>query len=364
MYRIIIDSTPRKLAFISALVIGFITALMLFLLNVTGLAFTPAYWILPFAVVLHFISFFLFLYILKYFIYDRIRLIYKTIHELKTPKGQKKEYLNDTDDMIRRANQEVMEWAKERESEIRELKKMEAYRREFLGNVSHELKTPIFNIQGYVLTLLDGGLEDPAVNRNYLLRTEKSINRMISIIEDLETISRLEAGEVKLNFSHFDLVSQVREVMESMEIDASKKRISLILGRSYDSPVYVYADKQNIQQVLTNLMVNAIKYGTSGGHVKVSFFDMDEHVLTEVTDTGIGIPKEELPRLFERFYRGEKSRTRNQGGGSGLGLAIVKHIIDAHQQTINVRSTLGVGSTFAFTLKKGKVPPIHKSFMI
>ncbi len=358
------DSTPSKLAFIASLVVGLLSALILFLLNATGLGHIHPFWILLSAVIIFLISFFLFHYILKHFIYDRIRLIYKTIHELKAPKDQKKEHMYDTDDMIRQANREVMEWAKERESEIRELKKMEAYRREFLGNVSHELKTPIFNIQGYVLTLLDGGLEDPAVNRSYLLRSEKSINRMISIIQDLETISLLEAGEVKLTFSQFDLVSIVREVMETMEIEASKKQISLKFGRSYDLPVYVYADKQNIQQVLINLMVNAIKYGKQGGHVKVSFFDMDEHVLTEVTDTGVGIPREELSRIFERFYRGEKSRTRNRGGGSGLGLAIVKHIIDAHHQTINVRSTPGVGSTFAFTLKKGEAPPMHRSFII
>lgn len=358
------DSTPRKLAFSSALTIGFLIALIMLLLNATGLGRVDPLWILPAAFFVFLVAFFLFRYILKHFIYDRIRLIYKTIHELKAPKDRKKEYLNDTDDMIQRANLEVMEWAKERESEIRELKKMEAYRREFLGNVSHELKTPIFNIQGYVLTLLDGGLEDPAVNRNYLLRSEKSINRMISIIEDLETISLLEAGEVKLNLSNFDLVSIVCEVMETLEIEASKKQISFKFGRSYDLPVYVYADKQKIQQVVTNLMVNAIKYGNEGGHVKVSFFDMDEHVLTEVTDTGVGIPREEIPRVFERFFRGEKSRTRNRGGGSGLGLSIVKHIIDAHQQTINVRSTPGVGSTFAFTLKKGETPPIHRPFLI
>lgn len=192
-----------------------------------------------------------------------------------------------------------------------------------MGNVSHELKTPIFNIQGYVLTLLDGALDDHTINRDYLLRTEQSINRMISIVEDLETISRLESGELKLRYSHFDMVALSREVMELLEMEAGQKKIRFVFGRSYDTPVMVYADRQNIQQVIINLMVNAIKYGTENGHVKVSFFDMDEHILTEVTDSGVGIPRAELPRVFERFYRGEKSRSRNQGGGSGLGLAVV-----------------------------------------
>ncbi len=351
------DTSPRKLAMITALVVCITFAAFLLLVDfltddMIAWFFYPAGSLLIFAV-----SFFLFHYILNHFIYDKIRLIYKTIHDLKAPRDRKHKQLNKSSDMISLANEEVMAWASDKTKEIESLKKTEAYRREFLGNVSHELKTPIFNIQGYVLTLLDGGLDDPAINRNYLLRTEKSINRMISIVEDLETISRLESGEMTLKYSQFDMVALVREVMEMLEMDAAQKSIRLMFGRTYDSPVMVFADRQNIQQVVINLMVNAIKYGTEGGRVKVSFFDMDDRVLTEVTDSGIGIPREDLPRVFERFYRGEKSRTRNRGGGSGLGLAIVKHIIEAHRQTINVRSTLGVGSTFAFTLQKEKSAP-------
>ncbi len=301
------------------------------------------------------VSFVIYKYILDKFIYDKIRLIYKTIHELKAPRRQQKTAILSKKDIIEQTNREVVEWAENKTREIDDLKKLEAYRREFLGNVSHELKTPIFNIQGYVLTLLDGGMDDPNINRKYLERTEKSIDRMISIIEDLEAISKFEAGEVELKMERFDIVALAYEVIDLMEIKAEKKNIRIYLAQNYDTPIVVLADRKRIQQVLTNLIVNSIKYGTENGRTKISFFDMDENILVEVTDSGTGIPREELPRIFERFYRGDRSRTRKSGeGGSGLGLAIVKHIIEAHHQTINVRSTLGVGSTFAFTLKKAK----------
>jgi two-component system, OmpR family, phosphate regulon sensor histidine kinase PhoR len=349
--------TPQKLSFFTALIVtaGFSLTYVITSLIVYGELLWKA--LLLANLVLFPFSYFLFQYFVNNFIYERIRLIYKTIHSLKVPKGQPRPAQARQKDLISQANIEVMEWASDKKKEIDELKKLEAYRREFLGNVSHELKTPIFNIQGYVLTLLDGGLEDPEINRKYLVRTEQSINRMISIIEDLEVISRFESGELKLEQTHFDAVALAKEVIEFMEIKAEKKSIRLHLGKKYESPIPVYADRDRMQQVLTNLVVNSIKYGTENGRTKISFFDMDEHILVEVTDSGIGIPQQELPRVFERFYRGDKSRTRQYGeGGSGLGLAIVKHIIEAHNQTINVRSTLGVGTTFAFTLKKGKLP--------
>ncbi len=303
------------------------------------------------------VSFIVYKYILDKFIYEKIRLIYKTIHQLKAPRREQKTAILSKTDIIEQTNIEVVEWAEKKTREIDDLKKLEAYRREFLGNVSHELKTPIFNIQGYVLTLLDGGMEDPAINRKYLERTEKSVDRMISIIEDLEAISKFEAGEMELKMERFDIVALCNEVVDLLEIKAEKKNIRLFLAQNYENPIYVSADRFRIQQVITNLVVNSIKYGTENGRTKISFFDMDENILVEVTDSGTGIPREELPRVFERFYRGDKSRTRKSGeGGSGLGLAIVKHIIEAHNQTINVRSTLGIGSTFAFTLKKGKAP--------
>lgn len=347
--------TPLRLSAVTSLLI--VIALTLLYISANLITGSGIDWLaylitVPFLFV---ISFLILKLILERFIYNRVKLIYKTIHELKTPKKPEKLMVLGNRDILGQANQEVLDWASDRKKEIDDLKKLEAYRREFLGNVSHELKTPVFNIQGYILTLLDGGLDDPAINRKYLQRTEQSVNRMISVIEDLESIARLESGELKMNFSHFDVVALSREVMEFMEIKAEKKGIRQYFGKNYDAPVMVNADRGRIQQVLTNLMVNAIRYSPEGGRTKLSFFDMDDRILVEVTDSGIGIPREELSRVFERFYRGDKSRSRQfDGGGSGLGLAIVKHIIEAHGQTINVRSTPGVGTTFAFTLAKSK----------
>lgn len=235
--------------------------------------------------------------------------------------------------------------------EIDRLKEMERYRKEFLGNVSHELKTPIFNIQGYVLTLLDGGLEDPNINRKYLERTEKSINRLISIIEDLETISRHEAGELKLEREEFNLVQLVEEVFEAQEIRAKKRDIKLQLDKKYKKPILVSADKMKIFQVLSNLITNSIYYGKPGGKTRVSISDELNRTLVEVNDNGIGVAPADIPRIFERFYRVDKSRSREQGG-TGLGLSIVKHIIEAHSETIRVKSRLGKGSSFIFSLPK------------
>lgn len=283
------------------------------------------------------------------FISEKIRIIYKTIRTSKLPRGTDKAFTKSSIDQV---NQEVLEWSENKKKEIEELKKMAQYRRDFLGNVSHELKTPIFNIQGYVLTLLDGGLDDPAINKQYLERTEKSINRMIALVEDLEKISRLESGELQMNLNKFDIVALSREVIEFLEIKTKKKKTSITIYPSYDKPHMVLADRERIREVLINLLDNSIKYGKSkDSRIKLSFFDMDTNILVEVTDNGPGIESSELPRIFERFYRVDKARSREKGG-SGLGLAIVKHIIEAHEETINVRSTTGVGTTFGFTLKK------------
>jgi len=297
------------------------------------------------------LSYFIYRYILEKFIYDKIKLIYKTIHTLKSKITFKEMDLSLNKDIISKVNEEVSEWAQDRKQEIEELKKLEVYRREFLGNVSHELKTPLFNIQGYILTLLDGGLDDPSINKEYLERSGKNIERMISIVEDLEVISRFETGEMKLDVINFDVVALATDVIELLEVKARKKNIRMNLSREYEKPLFVRADKERIRQVLINLLDNSIKYGTETGKTKVSFFDMDENLLIEVTDNGIGVDSKDISRLFERFFRVDKSRSREQGG-SGLGLAIVKHILEAHKQTINVRSTIGVGTTFAFTLQK------------
>jgi two-component system, OmpR family, phosphate regulon sensor histidine kinase PhoR len=303
--------------------------------------------------VLFIAQYYLIRYFLEKFIYDKIKLIYKSIHSLKRTKEEKRELkASSKGDLIGSVNEQVMDWARDRGEEIEELKKLETYRREFLANVSHELKTPLFNLQGFTLTLLDGGLEDPEINRDYLEKTQKNIERMITIVEDLEIISRLESGEARPVISRFDIVALTKEVFEFLEPKTRTNTIELIFGHEHYGEIQVLADKEKIREVIINLVDNSIKYGREHGRTKISFYEMDENILVEISDNGIGIDEEHISRLFERFYRVDKHRSRS-GGGSGLGLAIVKHIIEAHNQTVNVRSAPGVGSTFAFTVKKG-----------
>ena len=300
-----------------------------------------------------FISSYIIYNLLEKFIYEKIKPIYKLIYSEKAPEAKKKRDKNINENTINNAHEMVLEWAGSRRDEIEQLKKLEKYRKDFIGNVSHELKTPIFNIQGYILTLLDGGVSDKSINMEYLKRAENNINRMIAIVEDLESISQLESGELKLNITRFDIATLTLEVIDFLERKAIEKTNNLYFADSSYSNIYVNADREKIRQVLVNLIENAIKYGREkDGRTKISFFDMYEHILIEVSDNGVGIVKEELSRLFERFYRTDRGRSRAQGG-SGLGLAIVKHIVEAHEQTINVRSSPGIGTTFGFTLKKG-----------
>jgi len=302
----------------------------------------PVFFAISFAFVNYFIS---------SFIYSKIKPIYQTIYGNNDQKGKVETASNNSDDMLSTVNREVVNWMQDRTQEIQELKQMEKYRKEFLGNVSHELKTPIFNIQGYILTLLDGGIDDANINMRYLSRTEKSIDRMISIIEDLESISKLEAGELQLYPEQFNFTQLVDDVFELQEIRAKEKGVRLSYGQGAETPIIVNADKERIFQVVSNLILNSINYGKKGGKTEVNLYDMDNRILVEVKDTGIGIAEEDLPRIFERFFRADKSRSREQGG-TGLGLAIVKHLIEAHGQRINVRSALGKGTVFTFTLEK------------
>ncbi|KAB2813697.1 sensor histidine kinase [Phaeocystidibacter luteus] len=291
-------------------------------------------------------------FVIQQFIYAKVKLIYKNIHELKLGSDEEEDLIARTSD-LRMVEREVSEWAEERNTEIRELKEREAFRREFIGNVSHELKTPIFNIQGYILTLLDGALDDPKINKKYLNRANRSVDRMIALVQDMDVLNKLESGVMDVRKQQFDVLKTIRDVFEMLEDKAEEKSIKLKLKKDYDRPMKVEGDPHRIEQVLANLVVNAVKYGKEKGYVEVGIFDMDDKFLIEVADNGMGIPETDIPRIFERFYRVDKSRSRDVGG-SGLGLAIVKHIVDAHKQTINVRSTSGVGSTFSFTLKKAK----------
>ena len=257
------------------------------------------------------------------------------------------------DKHVENISEELTAWADDNDKEITRLKQNETFRKQYLGNVAHELKTPIFNIQGYISTLLDGGLEDDLINRKYLERAEKSIDRLINIVNDLDTISKLENDMNRLKMEEFDIVALTKEIAEQLEIEASKRNITLSVkgADALPSPFRVTADKHFVGQVLVNLITNSIHYGKDGGSTRIRFRDMADKVLVEVEDSGIGIPKEDMPRIFERFYRVDKGRSRGQGG-TGLGLAIVKHIVEAHGERISVRSELGSGTTFAFPLKK------------
>ncbi|MFV0592706.1 MAG: sensor histidine kinase [Draconibacterium sp.] len=298
-------------------------------------------------------TYFSILFIIRKYVTDRIKPIYNTIRDLPLSGKKMDEKVLDPNSLLLNVKNEVEEWAKTQLKEIERLKELEKYRKDFVGNVSHELKTPIFNIQGYVLTLLEGGLDDPKINKLYLKRTEKSIDRMVSIVEDLESITKLESGELKLNMTRFDIVKTVEEVIEMEHWQASESKITVQIVTKPDKPVFVKADKKRILEVITNLVVNGIKYGKKKGHVNISFYDLEDNIIVEVADDGIGIEKKDLPRIFERFYRVDKSRSREQGG-TGLGLSIVKHIIEAHNQSINVRSVIDKGTTFNFTLEKAK----------
>ena len=283
--------------------------------------------------------------VVKLYIHSKISVIYKNIY---THKGVTRFVDVDIDSV----EKEVEDWAIQKENEILQMKASETYRREFIGNVSHELKTPIFNIQGYILTLLDGGLYDEEVNMKYLKRSSKSVDRMINIVDDLEVITRLETEESQLEIGEFNIVELVKDVLDQLELKANESKIELSIQKEILTE-FVVGDIDKIQQVFANLISNSIKYGKEGGRTEVRFFDMNENILIEIADDGIGISEMDLPRLFERFYRVDKNRSRKIGG-TGLGLAIVKHIIEAHNQTINVRSTIDVGSTFSFILKKAK----------
>mgnify|MGYP002338601593 CR=1 FL=1 len=343
-------TSPRQMAVNISLITSFIAAVVLVLMVFYDKS--QHLWPVLFGILFIFIAVYIVVYyMLNSFIFEKINPIYKTIHQKNVPEKDLRRDLEDKD-IIREVNDEVINWARNKTREITQLKQMARYRKEFLGNVSHELKTPIFNIQGYVLTLLDGAIDDPDINQRYLKKTEKSINRMISIVEDLEAITKLESGELELKYETFDMVALIKDVYESHELRAKEKGTRLTFGSKYDKTIKVYADKERIYQLVNNLVINSIIYGRENGKTTTSFMDMGENILVEVTDNGLGIKESDIPRIFERFYRVDKSRSREQGG-TGLGLAIVKHIIEAHGQTINVRSTPGKGTSFAFTLKKG-----------
>jgi len=294
-------------------------------------------------------------YLIIYYIKRKIKPIYKAIQTSSTSTYDKfKTDVFIESNIISSVSSDVTDWIQDKKKEIDILKKQESYRKEYIGNVSHELKTPIFNIQGYVETLIDGGLDDPNINMKYLERASKAVDRMISIVKDLETISGLEAGNLVLNFENFDLLTLCNEVIDAQEMLAKSRNIQVIIKPGFLTMTTVNADRKRIAQVVTNLIVNSITYGKDEGITKIGFYDMESSILVEIKDNGIGIEQDDMKRIFERFYRVDKSRSRNQGG-TGLGLSIVKHIIEAHNQTINVKSEPQGGTSFTFTLNKAQI---------
>ena len=285
------------------------------------------------------------------FIYKRIKKIYDDVELLES--STILSYPVTTD--MRTLTAEIEKFAKDKKIEIDTLKIREEYRKDFLGNVSHELKTPLFTVQGYIETLLDGAMEDKNIRKKYLTRANKAVDRLIYIVKDLDLITKLEVGDLNLDKGSFDIVELIQSVFDLLEMKAAKKNITLTFDMEYVDPIFVYADKEKIQQVLTNLLVNSIKYGNDNGTTEVSVEDLVKNkVIVRVTDNGEGIPAVHIPRLFERFYRVDQSGSRREGG-SGLGLAIVKHVIEAHGEKIYVESAVEVGSEFSFTLEKSIV---------
>ncbi len=343
------NTSPKTILLIIAIVLAIAVTFALSQIT-NGSSGTSTFQLVIFTFALSFASLVLLLLFVNIIILNKVNKLFATVKNFRLQSDKASVNIEYNSNDLNNLNNEILAWAEDRKNEIEQLKKLEVYRREFLGNVSHELKTPIFNIQGYVLTLLDGGLEDPSINRNYLVRAEKSVDRMITIIDDLEAISQLETGELQIELELFDINVLLKDVIDSLEMKATAKGI-ILSTVDENKPIFVLADRFRIRQVFVNLLVNSIKYGKEYGETKVRFYDVGNNISIEVADNGIGITKEHLPRLFERFYRVDKSRSRDQGG-TGLGLAIVKHIMEAHNQTITVMSTESVGTVFTFSLKK------------
>lgn len=338
--------SPSQILFIGSLGVAFSCFLSLLTVDVF-ISPIPFYLYVILTLVSGLASYVIFFLIVRKFINERLKVLYRSIRKGKIT-SEKDFKFKLSEDSIAKAEKETEDWSAEKQKEIVRLQEQAKFRREFLGNLAHELKTPIFSIQGYLLTLLEGGLEDKNVNVMFLDRASKATDRMAHMIEDLDQIMKLEVNELPLDFRVFDLKELVKEIFDSLESEASSKSMTLKFEKQYE-PVYVKADRAKISQVFVNLLRNSIAYGNEGGATTVRFYVVDDSVTIEVSDNGPGIDEASIKRIFERFYRVEKSRNRNDGG-SGLGLSIVKHIIEAHQQTIHVRSTEGMGTTFVFTL--------------
>lgn len=309
-------------------------------------------WLLLLIFILIFsVTFTLVYFTLERFIYHKIKLLYRATNMFKINKDISNLELDMKTDILGKVSKDVARWMVDQHNTIDQLEERENFRREFIGNLAHELKTPIFSIQGYILTLLEGGLEDQEINRLFLERAANGVERITNLIEDLDAISKLESGQVNMEKKRINFTKLALEVVDELELKAKKKNISIEIEPTYDREIWVDADRVKIAQVLTNLLNNAISYSKDGGSVLIKSNQLDKKILVDIEDDGVGIKKSDIDRIFERFYRVEKSRARHKGG-TGLGLAIVKHILEAHGETITARSKPGKGTTFTFSLTR------------
>lgn len=337
--------SPKQIAAFTALVLAIPESILVWAVE------RNAWWALGSLVILFVGGYFLIYFMLERFIYRKIKLIYKFIYKTKATKREETYYKyllpqKSIDDV----REDVEAWAAKNEAELELLRKNEQFRKEFLQNLSHEFKTPVFAIHGYVDTLLSGAMNNPEVNKRFLENAARNVERLTHLLTDLDQISRLERGELVLTKENFVIQDLVKDVFESLSVKADKKEIISTIKKGCESPLTVFADKEKIRQVLYNLIGNSIKYGKQKGSITASMYKTDgKHILVEISDDGIGIDEKSLPRIFERFYRTQAGRGIDVTG-SGLGLAICKHIIEAHGQTIHVRSTENVGTTIGFTL--------------
>ncbi|GMV77288.1 MAG: two-component sensor histidine kinase [Chitinophagaceae bacterium] len=337
--------SPKQLSAFTALIVSIPASLIFLIVEKDFLIGIIAF------IIMFIGSYFLISFVLEWFIYRKIKLIYKFIYQTKASKKEETYYKyilpkKGIDDV----KEDVEKWAAQRSKEIELLRKNESFRKEFLQNLSHEFKTPIFAIQGYIDTLLNGELNNNEVNKKFLQKAAANVERMINLVNDLDEISKLESDEQPLNKTHFVIQDLIKEVFESLYIKTEEFKIKTVIKKGCEQPITVYADKEKIRQVIINIVLNATNYGKENGTITASIYNTDDtNVLIEFSDDGKGIAEEHLDRIFERFYRTDKGRSRNKGG-AGLGLAICKHIIEAHQQTIHVRSKLDVGTTIGFTL--------------
>lgn len=336
-----------RFAYLSSIYITLFSSILVAILACFFATFSLLF-VVSFAIGLYIFAFFVLQYRVEKFIYKRVKKIYDDVSLLDSATLRNQPITTDMATLTK----QVKKFATDKKLEIETLKVREEYRREFMGNVSHELKTPLFTVQGYISTLLDGAIKDKDVRKKYLQRAEKGVERLIYIVEDLDMISKLEMGDLNLDFSEFNIVELVQNVFDLLEIQADKKNIILMFDRKYSKVIKVFADQEKIQQVVTNLIMNSIKYGKENGTTEVSIEDLNENkILVRIIDNGEGIEKQYIPRLFERFFRVDKSGARSEGG-SGLGLSIVKHIIEGHNEKIYVESNFKKGSEFSFTLEK------------